>query len=143
MLLRIFYLYLHWFQYATCFRIDYAICDKGFLTEVLEADIVKMQKQWSDHAAVVVVLKEQPSLPPHPAPALSSRNMKRFNEDPRQKKLTALFNKGSKRPPFAVEPRKTLEGLPSWLFFDFIIWNFLSPDSVIDPMEEIPTPWVT
>lgn len=91
------------------FRIDYAICDKGFLTEVLEADIVKMQKQWSDHAAVVVVLKEQPSLPPHPAPALSSRNMKRFNEDPRQKKLTALFNKGSKRPPFAVEPRKTLE----------------------------------
>ncbi|KAG0629984.1 hypothetical protein M758_1G144800 [Ceratodon purpureus] len=90
-------------------RIDYSICDKGFLTEVLEADIVKMQKQWSDHAALVVVLKEQAILPPHPAPALSSRNMKRFNEDPRQKKLTALFNKGLKRPTAAVEPDKKPE----------------------------------
>lgn len=90
-------------------RIDYVICDKGFLAEVLEADIVKMQKQWSDHAAVVVVLREQPSLPPHSAPALSSRNMKRFNEDPRQKKLTALFNKGLKRPTAAVESHNTLE----------------------------------
>jgi hypothetical protein len=96
------------------------ICDKGFLAEVLEADIVKMQKQWSDHAAVVVVLREQPSLPPHPAPALSSRNMKRFNEDPRQKKLTALFNKGLKRPTAAIESHNTLEGLPS-PFFPFIM----------------------
>jgi len=74
-----------------------------------------MQKQWSDHAAVVVVLKDQPSLPPHPAPALSSRNMKRFNEDPRQKKLTALFNKGPRRPTAAVEANQIPEGLPSKL----------------------------
>lgn len=92
-------------------RIDYAICDKGFLKEVLEANVVKMQKQWSDHAAVVVVLKEQPSLPPHPAPTLSSRNMKRFNEDPRQKKLTALFNKGPQCPAkTAVEADSKPEG---------------------------------
>ena len=52
-------------------------------------------KKWSDHAAVVVVLKEQPCLDPHPPPALSSCNMKRFHEDPRQKKLTSLFNKGA------------------------------------------------
>lgn len=90
--------------------------------EVLEADIVKMvPKQWSDHAAVVVVLKEQPSLLPHPAPALSSRNMKRFNEDPRQKKLTALFNKGPKRPTATFEPDQKPEGLPSKLYFGFII----------------------
>lgn len=78
-------------------------------------------KQWSDHAAVVVVLKEQPSLPPHPAPALSSRNMKRFNEDPRQKKLTALFNRGAKRPTAAVEADPKPDGLPSKLCFVVII----------------------
>lgn len=86
----------------------------------MEADIVKMvPKQWSDHAAIVVVLKEQPSLPPHPAPALSSRNMKRFIEDPRQQKLTALFNKGFKRPAAPVEAEPAPEGfVVSFPMFD-------------------------
>lgn len=90
-------------------RIDYAICNEGFLTEVLETDIVKMQKQWSDHAAVVVTLKEQPNLPPHPAPALSSCNMKRFIADPRQKKLTALFNKCPNRQVTTIVSDKIVE----------------------------------
>lgn len=73
-------------------RIDYAACSKGFLSQVIDTEIVKMvPKAWSDHAAVVLTLKEQPVLPVHPIPAISSRNMKRFKEDPRQKKLTALF----------------------------------------------------
>lgn len=94
-----------------CFRIDYAICDKGFLSQVMEADIVKMvPKKWSDHAAVVVVLKEQPSLDPHPPPALSSRNMKRFHEDPRQKKLTSLFNKGAQSRVSPLKDGNTSEG---------------------------------
>lgn len=98
-------------------RIDYAICNEGFLTEVLETDIVKMQKQWSDHAAVVVTLKEQPNLPPHPAPALSSCNMKRFIADPRQKKLTALFNKCPNRQVTTIVSDKIVEGLPLKPYF--------------------------
>lgn len=73
-------------------RIDYAVCSKGFLSQVIDTEIVKMvPKGWSDHASVVLTLKEQPMLPVHPIPAISSRNMKRFKEDLRQKKLTALF----------------------------------------------------
>ena len=48
-------------------------------------------KGWSDHAAIVLTLKEQPMLLVHPILAISPRNMKRFKEDLRQKKLTALF----------------------------------------------------
>jgi hypothetical protein len=63
---------------------------------VIDVDIMKMvPKKWSDHAAVMMVLKEQPSLGSHPAPALSSRNLKQFIDDPRQKKLTSLFSRGS------------------------------------------------
>ena len=68
-------------------------------------------KNWSDHASVMVLLKEQPSLAPHVAPALSSRNMKQFNEDPRQKKLTALFSKGIKsQASTAPQETKVAEG---------------------------------
>lgn len=74
-------------------RIDYAACSKGFLSQVIDTEVVKMvPKGWSDHAAVVLTLKGQPVLPVHPIPAISSRNMKRFKEDLRQKKLTALFS---------------------------------------------------
>ncbi|KAH9307218.1 hypothetical protein KI387_035129, partial [Taxus chinensis] len=74
-------------------RIDYAACSKGFLDQVVDVEIVKMvPKSWSDHAAIVLTLKELPALPVHPIPALSSRSMKKFKEDPRQKKLTALFS---------------------------------------------------
>lgn len=74
-------------------RIDYAVCDQGFLSQVLCTDIVKMfPKSWSDHAAVVTTLKEQPMLLAHPRPALSSHNMKKFKEDHRQKRLTTLFS---------------------------------------------------
>ncbi|GLJ08923.1 hypothetical protein SUGI_0098660 [Cryptomeria japonica] len=73
-------------------RIDYAACSRGFLDQVIDVEIVKMvPKSWSDHAAIVLTLKEQPSLPVHPIPALSSRRMKRFKEDTGQTKLTALF----------------------------------------------------
>lgn len=78
-------------------RIDYAVCDKGFVSQVLSTDIVKMvPKTWSDHAAVVLTLKDQPMLPAHPRPAISSHNMKQFQEDCRQKKLTTLFSTGIK-----------------------------------------------
>lgn len=75
-------------------RIDYTICNKAFLGEVVSADILKISpKKWSDHASVDVVLKDQPSLPPHPPAALSSKLMRRFQEDSRQRKLTALFKR--------------------------------------------------
>eukprot|EP00249_Psilotum_nudum_P013223 c24226_g1_i2 orf=103-1005(-) len=48
-------------------------------------------KEWSDHAAVVLTVKDQPVLPFHPIPLLSSRNMKRFQDDHSQKKISDMF----------------------------------------------------
>jgi hypothetical protein len=94
-------------------RIDFAVCDKGFLPQVIDVDIMKMvPKKWSDHAAVVMVLKEQPSLGSHPAPALSSRNLKQFIDDPRQKKLTSLFSRGSGSQVSEPKERLCLAPLP-------------------------------
>ena len=77
-------------------------------------------KNWSDHASMMVLLKEQPSLAPHVAPALSSRNMKQFNEDPRQKKLTALFSKGIKsQASTASQETKVAEGM----FHQDVVWS--------------------
>ncbi|KAJ7526235.1 hypothetical protein O6H91_17G089200 [Diphasiastrum complanatum] len=74
-------------------RIDYALCDPEFLPQVEDVEIKKMiPKQWSDHAAIVVTLLDQPLLPRHPAPAISSRNMRQFQDDLRQKKLTTLLS---------------------------------------------------
>ncbi|KAI5062045.1 hypothetical protein GOP47_0022584 [Adiantum capillus-veneris] len=74
-------------------RIDYAVCDQGFLPHVSSTDIIKMYpKNWSDHAAVLTTLTEQPILPPHPKPAISSSNMQKFMTDARQKRLTSLFS---------------------------------------------------
>ncbi|MCO5593298.1 hypothetical protein L7F22_047306 [Adiantum nelumboides] len=73
-------------------RIDYAFCDQEFLPQVSSADIIKMYpKHWSDHAAVVTTLAEQPVLPPHPKPAISASNMQKFMTDTRQRRLTSLF----------------------------------------------------
>ncbi|CAI5462856.1 unnamed protein product [Closterium sp. Yama58-4] len=76
-------------------RIDYAVCDTAFLPQVLACDIVRVSpKQWSDHAAVALTLSDDTSpkvLPPHPRPALSARNMRKFQEDVTQRKLTAMF----------------------------------------------------
>ena len=64
----------------------------------MSTDVIKMfPKNWSDHASVQVTLKEQPMLSPHPSPALSSRNMKKFNEQSKQKRLTAMFLSTPKR----------------------------------------------
>eukprot|EP00271_Cylindrocystis_brebissonii_P011071 TRINITY_DN2777_c3_g1_i1.p1 TRINITY_DN2777_c3_g1~~TRINITY_DN2777_c3_g1_i1.p1 ORF type:complete len:504 (+),score=66.04 TRINITY_DN2777_c3_g1_i1:256-1767(+) len=73
-------------------RIDFTICNQAFLDQVISANVVKISpKKWSDHAAVTLILKEQPPLPPHPSPSLSSVHMARFKEDPRQRKLSSLF----------------------------------------------------
>lgn len=75
-------------------RIDYALCDGGFLSQVSSTDIIKMYpKNWSDHAAVVTTIYEQPILRPHPKPAISSSSMQKFNDDARQKRLTSLFSR--------------------------------------------------
>lgn len=80
---------------ASC-RIDHTVCDRGFLPQVLDANVVKMvPKKWSDHAALTLTLQEQPALARHPPPAICSRNMKQFQEDQRQTKLTALFSRGA------------------------------------------------
>ncbi|GJP53860.1 hypothetical protein CLOM_g12985 [Closterium sp. NIES-68] len=73
-------------------RIDYAVCDAAFLPHVLSCDIIKVSpKQWSDHAAIDLVLVDSSPLPPHPRPSLSARNMSKFQEDSSQRKLTAMF----------------------------------------------------
>jgi hypothetical protein len=66
---------------------------------VKDTQILKMiPKNWSDHAAVVLTIHEQPALHPHPSPSISSRNMSRFQEDRWQKKLTSLFSRGASKP---------------------------------------------
>ncbi|KAH7431767.1 hypothetical protein KP509_08G065600 [Ceratopteris richardii] len=87
-------------------RIDYALCDQGFLSQVASTDIIKMvPKVWSDHAAVVTTLIEQPVLPPHPKPAISSSNMRKFIEETKQKRLTSLF---SQSPLKSAKHRETM-----------------------------------
>ncbi|MCO5568651.1 hypothetical protein L7F22_022350 [Adiantum nelumboides] len=49
-------------------------------------------KHWSDHAAVVTILAEQPVLPPHFKPAISASKMQKFITDTRQWRLTSLFS---------------------------------------------------
>ncbi|GBG61997.1 hypothetical protein CBR_g28474 [Chara braunii] len=72
-------------------RIDYTICDKGFLPQIVTTDILNLPKKWSDHTAVSVTLLEQPRLADHPRPKLSATNIKQLREDRRQKRLTSLF----------------------------------------------------
>eukprot|EP00850_Spirogloea_muscicola_P018560 SM000171S03249 [mRNA] locus=s171:197766:199857:- [translate_table: standard] len=83
-------------------RIDYTLCNKGFLGEITSSTVQVFPKKWSDHAAVTVTLQPQPVLPDHARPRISSYNMKQFQDDSRQKKLTSLF--GGRAPSNSIAP---------------------------------------
>eukprot|EP00850_Spirogloea_muscicola_P020543 SM000219S06688 [mRNA] locus=s219:164970:167412:+ [translate_table: standard] len=90
-------------------RIDYTLCNKGVFDEIMSSKIQVFPKKWSDHAAVMVTMQPQPALPDHTRPRISSYNMKHFQDDSRQKKLTSLFggraSSHSTAPPLVV-PRE-------------------------------------
>lgn len=60
-------------------RIDYALISPGLLQRVVSCEIVSnLPPKWSDHAALLLELKDIPAAQPHPPCALSSLRMKRF-----------------------------------------------------------------
>ena len=60
-------------------RIDYALLSPGLLQQVVSCEIIStLPPKWSDHAALLLELKDIPAVQPHPPCALSSLRMKRF-----------------------------------------------------------------
>ncbi|GAX84278.1 hypothetical protein CEUSTIGMA_g11700.t1 [Chlamydomonas eustigma] len=76
-------------------RIDYALASLDLLPQVVSCEIIsatRIPPKWSDHAALVLELRDVPCLHPHPPCAGSSLLDKRWN-DRSQKTVSALFAK--------------------------------------------------
>jgi len=59
------------------FRLDYTICSDSFLvSDVIDSSILSSQLG-SDHCPIVLDLKEQPKIPCHPTPSLSSKLLRK------------------------------------------------------------------
>ncbi|KAK9857622.1 hypothetical protein WJX84_011130 [Apatococcus fuscideae] len=88
-------------------RIDYALCSKGLLEQVTSCEVLgDLPPKWSDHAALMLELRDVPLVEAHKPCALSSARIKRFN-DAAQRSVASLF--GAKRPAAALpnpDPRK-------------------------------------
>lgn len=86
-----------WLAAVTCsawlqgVRLDYALLSKALLNSLESCEIVATPPKWSDHAALLLALKDVPGPEPHPPCALSSA--RRFGAQP---SVAALFSR--KRP---------------------------------------------
>lgn len=77
-------------------RIDYVLVSPGLLDKVVSCEhLYSTPPKWSDHAGVLLELKGLEETPACKPCALSSRNMKRFN-DRSQRRIADMF--GAKRP---------------------------------------------
>ena len=73
-------------------RIDYALLSPGLLQRVASCEVIStLPPKWSDHAALLLELRDVPAVQPHPPCALSSLRMKRFAK-PRAS-IASLFAK--------------------------------------------------
>lgn len=60
-------------------RIDYVLLSAGLVPHVVSCEVIsKLPPKWSDHAALLLELRDIPPVQPHPPCALSSARMKRF-----------------------------------------------------------------
>ncbi len=60
-------------------RIDYVLLSPGLLQRVVSCEVIStLPPKWSDHAALLLELRDIPPAQPHPPCALSSARMKRF-----------------------------------------------------------------
>ena len=60
-------------------RIDYVLLSAGLVPRVVSCEVIsKLPPKWSDHAALLLELRDIPPVQPHPPCALSSARMKRF-----------------------------------------------------------------
>lgn len=71
-------------------RIDYALVTPGLLGSVVSCEILTgLPPKWSDHAPLLLELRDIPDAPQHPPCAASSRRMKRFQAP--KASIAALF----------------------------------------------------
>ncbi|KAK9819914.1 hypothetical protein WJX72_003899 [[Myrmecia] bisecta] len=73
-------------------RIDYALCTPGLLAKVVSCEVVQTPPKWSDHAAMVLELRDISPIAAHAPCALSSSRMKRFN-DRGQPSVATMFGR--------------------------------------------------
>lgn len=73
-------------------RIDYTLLSPGLLQHVVSCEVISnLPPKWSDHAALLLELKDIPSVQPHLPCALSSLRMKRFAKP--KASITSMFAK--------------------------------------------------
>ena len=73
-------------------RIDYVLLSAGLLQRVVSCEVVStLPPKWSDHAALLLELRDIPPARPHPPCALSSARMKRFAKP--KASIAAMFAK--------------------------------------------------
>ena len=73
-------------------RIDYVLLSPGLLQRVVSCEVVStLPPKWSDHAALLLELRDIPPAQPHPPCALSSARMKRFAKP--KASIAAMFAK--------------------------------------------------
>lgn len=80
-------------------RIDYVLCSKRLIDQgqVVSCEVLtNIPPKWSDHAALLLELRDVPPVPKHPPCALSSLKMKRFH-DPSQRSIASMFGAAKKR----------------------------------------------
>ncbi|KAL4443537.1 hypothetical protein ABPG75_011274 [Micractinium tetrahymenae] len=78
-------------------RIDYVLCTPGLLGRVVSCEVLSAEvlpPKWSDHAGVLLELRDMPPLPPHPPCQHWQRLQRRFNPPNR---IASLFAAGKKR----------------------------------------------
>lgn len=77
-------------------RIDYVLCTPGLLRRVVSCEVLSSEvlpPKWSDHAGILLELRDLPPLPPHPPCQHWQRLHRRFNPPNR---IASLFA-GKKR----------------------------------------------
>ena len=76
-------------------RIDYVLCTPGLLPLVVSCEILSaadIPPKWSDHAALLLELRDVPTTPPHAPCAAWTKLLRRF-KDPAQRSILSMFGK--------------------------------------------------
>ena len=76
-------------------RNDYVLCTPGLLPLVVSCEILSaadIPPKWSDHAALLLELRDVPTTPPHAPCAAWTKLLRRF-KDPAQRSILSMFGK--------------------------------------------------
>lgn len=88
-------------------RIDYVLVSPGLLAKMGKCEIIDTPSKWSDHAALLVNLKDCSPPEAHPPVLGSSKRMKKFDTRS-QPTIASMFARKSSKP--KVADRERAEG---------------------------------